>query len=105
LLGPEVPDYDPKLHTGATVQLDGDEAREHSDFVALQVLAVPHGEQPPHRETIGDRRIDDGQPDLWAVMNRLGHPPPDQVAAALRPGRRPPPMLQHARPAYDPEVS
>jgi hypothetical protein len=39
------------------------------------------------------------------VLDRLGHEPPDQVAAAQRPLRWPPPLVQHARPPFDPEVS
>jgi len=91
LLDPALPEYDWPLHQGATVQIDGDEILAYPHLVALQIVAVPHTQQPPHRETVGDRRIDEGQPDLWVVLNRLGTEPPDRVAAAARPRRWPPP--------------
>src|SRR5262245_62080018 len=50
--------YDRVSHRGATVQIDGDEVRDYPHLVALQIVAVPHKEQPRFRETVGDRCID-----------------------------------------------
>jgi hypothetical protein len=106
LLDPAVAEYDWDLDRGATVQVDGDEILNYPHRVALQIVAVPHSQQPPHCETVGDRRFDEGQPDLWVVLNRPGTEPPEAVAAALRPPRRWSPTLEvHAKRPFDPEAS
>jgi hypothetical protein len=105
LLDPGVPAYDWALDRGATVQLDGHEVLDRPHLVALQIVAVPHTQQPRHRETVGDRRFHEGQPDLWVVLYRLRAEPPDRVAAALRPNRWPPPLELHAHRPFDPEPS
>jgi hypothetical protein len=105
LLDPGVPAYDSALHRGATVQLDGEEILDHPHLVALQIVAVPHTQLPRHRETVGDRCIDRGRPDLWVVLNRLGTEPPDRVAAALGRHRWPPPLVLHAKRPFDSEPS
>ena len=97
--------YDSGLDRGATIQIDGEEVRNQPGLVALQVVAVPHGQQPHHRETIGDRRIDEGEPDLWVVLHRFGIEPPGRVAAALRPHRWPPSLRVHADSNSDQEPS
>ena len=95
--------YDSGIDRGATIQIDGEEVRDEPGLVALEVVAVPHGQAPPHRETIGDRRVDEGEPDLWVVLHRLGIEPPGLVAAALRPHRWPPPLWVHANSKVDQE--
>jgi hypothetical protein len=102
LLDPPPPAYDWDLDRGATVQLSGDDVLADPQRVALHVVAVSPGEQPPHRETVGDRRIDEGQPDLWVVLGRLAGEPPDRVAAVLKPRRWPPPLAIHAKRPFEP---
>ena len=87
--------YDSEVDRGATIQIDGEEVRDEPGLVALQVVAVPHGQELSHRETIGDRRIDEGDPDLWVVLHRLGIEPSGLVVAALRPHRWPPLLWVH----------
>ena len=87
------PRYDSIVDRGATIQVDGEDVLEASERVALQVVLVPHGEQPPHRETVGDRRIDDGEPDIWVVLDRWGDDLPGRLAVAQGIPRRPPPPL------------
>lgn len=102
LLDPALPAYDSDLDRGATVQLSGDDVLADPDRVALHIVAVPRGEQPPHRETVGDRRIDEGRPDLWVVLGRLADEPPDRVAAVLKPRHWPPPIAIHAKRPFQP---
>jgi hypothetical protein len=58
---------------------------------------VPRGEEPHHRETVGDRRFDDGNPDLWIVLDRRGEDPAG-VAAVQHVLRWPPPIRAEAKP-------
>lgn len=97
LLDPALPAYDLDLDRGATIQLSGDDVLAEPHQVALQIVAVPRGEQPRHRETVGDRRIDEGQPDLWVVLHSLAGEPPDRVAAVLKPRHSPPPVWISAK--------
>jgi hypothetical protein len=73
--GPELLDdalqpYDSTLDVGATVQVSAHAVLEEPTRVALQLVLVKRGDEPYHRETVGDRRIDDGQPDIWIVLAR-----------------------------------
>lgn len=98
LLDESIPQYAPDVDAGATVQVSAHAVLEEPDRVALQLVLVPRGEEPYHRETVGDRRIDDGEPDIWVVLDRLGDEPPGRVAVAQRILRWPPPLRAQARP-------
>jgi len=89
--------YDRGLDSGATVQLSAHAVLEEPTRVELQLVLVRRGDEPYHRETVGDRRIDDGQPDIWVVLATAGDPPPLRVAAA-QPVLRWPPLRTHSRP-------
>jgi hypothetical protein len=91
LVNGRAPDYSSAM-PGATVQICAYAVLEEPDRVALQLLLTPQGQQPYHRETVGDRRIDEGSPALWIVLDRDGDEPPDGVAAAQRVLRWPPPL-------------
>jgi hypothetical protein len=95
LLDGRVPRYDHDLDRGATVQVSGYAVLEEPDRVALQLVLVPQRDEPHHRETVGDRLIDRGVPDLWVVLNRPGDEPA-QVAAVRRILRWPPPLQAEA---------
>jgi hypothetical protein len=82
---------------GATVQISAQAVIEEPDHVALQLVLVPRNHEPYHRETVGDRRIDDGEPDIWIVLARFGDEPAERLAAA-RVLRWPPPLRAAARP-------
>ncbi len=97
LLDENVPRYAPDFDVGATVQVSAHAVQDEPHRVALQLLVVPRGEEPYHRETVGDRRIDDGQPDIWVVLDRSGDEPPGRVAVAQRLPRRPPPLKAQAK--------
>jgi hypothetical protein len=97
LLDARVPEYAPDVDQGATVQISAHAVLEEPHRVALQLVLVPRGEEPYHRETVGDRRFDDGNPDLWIVLDRRGDDPSD-VAAVQRVLRWPPPIRAEAKP-------
>jgi len=92
LLDARVPPYDHELELGATVQVSGHAVLDEPHRVALQLVLVPQGEEPYHRETVGDRRIDEGIPDLWVVLDRAGDDGPARMAAVQRVLRWPPPL-------------
>jgi hypothetical protein len=99
--GPELLDdalqpYDSTLDVGATVQVSAHAVLEEPTRVALQLVLVKRGDEPYHRETVGDRRIDDGQPDIWIVLARCDDGPPGRVAAA-QPVLRWPPLRTEAK--------
>jgi len=96
LINERIPFYSSDMK-GATVQISADAVLEEPHRVALQLVLVPRGEEPYHRETVGDRRIDDGDPDMWVVLDRDGHEGVAR-AAALRVLRWPPPLRTSARP-------
>jgi hypothetical protein len=98
LLDARVPAYASDIDQGATVQVSAHAVLEEPDRVALQLVLVPPGEQPYHRETVGDRRIDVGTPDIWVVLDRVGDEPPGRVAAVQRIPRWPPPLRAQTRP-------
>jgi hypothetical protein len=98
LLDETIPHYSSDIDVGATVQLDAHAVLEEPAQVALHLILVKHGEEPYHRETVGDRRIDDGQPDIWVVLDRSGDEPPRRVAVAQRILRWPPPIRAQAKP-------
>ena len=98
LLDARLFEYDPYIDWGATVQISAHAVLEEPHRVALQLILVPRGEQPLHRETVGDRRIDDGHPDLWVVLDRRDGAPPERVAVAQRVLRWPPSLGAHAKP-------
>src|SRR6185503_1686476 len=98
LLDEGIPPYDSDIDVGATVQVSAHAVLEEPNRVALQVVLVPRGEEPLHRETVGDRRTDDGQPDIWIVLDRSGEEPPGRVAVAQRVPRSQPPVRAHAKP-------
>src|SRR5207247_8261549 len=79
LLDEDIPLYAPDVDEGATVQISAHAVLEEPHRVALQLVLVPRGEEPYHRETVGDRRIDNGEPDLWVVLDRSGDEPPGRV--------------------------
>jgi len=78
--------YDSIADKGATVQISAYAVLEEPDRVALQLVMVPRGQEPYHRETVGDRRIDDGEPAMWIVLARFGEEPGERVAAQRIPG-------------------
>jgi hypothetical protein len=90
--------YEVGWDVGATVQVSGHAVAEEPHRVQLQLILVPRGDQPYHRETVGDRRIDDGQPDLWVVLDRAGDDPLRRAAAARPVIRRFPPVRAEANP-------
>jgi hypothetical protein len=98
LLDARVPAYASDIDQGATVQISAHAVLEEPQHVALQLILVPRGEEPYHRETVGDRRIDDGDPDLWVVLDRRGDDPPGRPAAVHRVLRWPPPLRAQAKP-------
>jgi len=73
---------------GATVQVSAHAVLEEPHRVALQLVLVPRGQQPYHRETVGDRRIEEGDPDIWIVLARFGDEPTERLVAN-RDGRAP----------------
>jgi hypothetical protein len=94
----EIPLYAPDVDLGATVQVSAHAVLEEPHRVALQLVLVPRGQEPYHRETVGDRRIDEGAPDIWVVLDRFGDDPPGRVAVAQHTLRWPPPLRAQARP-------
>lgn len=92
-----VPLYASDVDEGATVQVSAHAVLEEPHRVELQLVLVPHGQEPYHRETVGDRRIDDGEPDIWVVLDRSGDEPPGRVAVAQPIPRWPPPLRAEAR--------
>jgi hypothetical protein len=98
LLDAKLPAYASEIDQGATVQICAHAVIEEPHRVALQLILAPRGEEPFHRETVGDRRIDDGAPDLWVVLDRRGDDPPRRVAAVQRVLRWPPPLGAQAKP-------
>lgn len=80
----------PDIHQGATVQISAHAVLEEPNRVELQLVLVPRGEQPYHRETVGDRRIDGGDPDIWVVLARFGDEPAGRLVAQRNPRWRPP---------------
>ena len=97
LLDAEVPPYESDFHLGATIQISAHAVLEEPDRVELQLVLVPRGEEPYHRETVGDRRIDDGNPDIWIVLARFGDEPAGRLVAN-RILRWPPPLRAETRP-------
>jgi hypothetical protein len=47
---------------GATVQVDAGAVLEEPHRAELHLLLTPRGCVPEHRETVGDRSIEDGEP-------------------------------------------
>jgi len=82
---------------GATVQVSAHAVLEEPHRVALQLVLVPRGQQPYHRETVGDRRIEEGDPDIWIVLARFGDEPTERLVAN-RVLRWPPPLRTAVRP-------
>jgi hypothetical protein len=87
LLDQRLPAYTPQM-LGATVQIAAEAVLEEPDRVELQLLLAPRGQVPEHRETVGDRLIEDGEPSLWMVLARFGGDPASALAA-FRPRPRP----------------
>jgi hypothetical protein len=102
LLAAGFPAYASDIDQGATVQISAHAVVEEPQRVALQLVLVPRGDQPYHRETVGDRRIDDGDPDIWVVLDRRSDGPPDGVAVAQRVRHWPPPLGAQAHPSERP---
>ena len=102
LIDPMVPPYDGDLGEGATVQMSAHAVLDQPHRVSLALVLVPTGEQPQHCESVGDRRIDQGVPDLWVQLTRTPDDPPGLVVAALRVLRWPPPLQAHEAPPYRP---
>ncbi len=96
LLDPSLPPYDSSIDRGATIQVSGHAVLEEAHRVALQLVLVPRGQEPYHRETVGDRRIEEGEPDIWIVLARLGDEPAERLVAN-RILRWPPPLRAEAR--------
>jgi len=86
-----LPPYAYDVDHGATVQISGHAVVEEPHRVALQLVLVPRGQEPYHRETVGDRRIDDGEPTMWIVLTRSGGEPAERLVAN-RVLRWPPPV-------------
>jgi hypothetical protein len=97
LLDERVPGYASGIDQGATVQVSAHAVLEEPDRVELQLVLVPRGQEPYHRETVGDRRIDDGDPDIWIVLARFGDEPAERLVAR-RILRWPPPLRAETRP-------
>jgi hypothetical protein len=97
LLDENLPPYDRELDLGATIQVSAHAVLEEPRRVALQLVLVRRGDEPYHRETVGDRRIDDGQPDIWVVLATAGDAPPERVAVG-QPVLRWPPLRTQSRP-------
>jgi hypothetical protein len=98
LLDARLPPYASDIDVGATVQISAQAVLDEPQRVALQLILVPRGEEPYHRETVGDRRIDDGDPDLWVVLDRRADDPSGRVAAVQRVLRWPPTLRAEAKP-------
>jgi len=98
LLDPDYPPYSSHVDKGATVQVSAHAVLEEVNRVVLQIVLVPRGEEPYHRETVGDRRIDDGHPDIWVVLDRSGDDAPERVAVAQRHPRSPLPLRAEVKP-------
>lgn len=81
LLDGSLPLYAYDVHSGATIQVSGHAVLEEPHRVALQLVLVPRGQEPYHRETVGDRRIDDGEPTIWVVLTRSGDDPAERLVA------------------------
>lgn len=96
LLDPRLPPYDSDIDRGATIQVSGHAVLEEPHRVALQLVLVPRGEEPYHRETVGDRLIEEGEPDIWIVLARFGDEPAERLVAN-RVLRWPPPLRTEAR--------
>jgi hypothetical protein len=92
LVSGRLPSYsrDPYVY-GATVQISAHAVLEEPNRVALQLVLVAPGQEPYHRETVGDRRIDDGHPNVWIVLDRDGDEPTERLVAN-RVLRWPPPL-------------
>jgi hypothetical protein len=97
------PRYDSIVDRGATIQVDGEDVLEAPNRVTLQILLVGRGEEPPHRETVGDRRIDEGEPDIWVVLDRARDDPPGRLAVAVRIPPRVSPLTGNAHPSEEGE--
>jgi hypothetical protein len=96
LLNDHLPPYSSDMQ-GATVQISAHAVLEEPHRVALQLVLVPRGQEPYHRETVGDRRIDENDPALWIVLDRDGEEPTERMAAS-RVLRWPPPLRAETRP-------
>lgn len=70
LIDPRVPPYDGDLAEGATVQMSAYAVLDQPHRMSLALLLVPTGARPEHSELVGDRRIDQGVPDLWVLLTR-----------------------------------
>jgi hypothetical protein len=92
LLSETVPRYAPDVDPGATVRISAHAVLDEPHRVALELVLVAHGNEPHHRETVGDRLIDSGDPDIWIVLTRAGDEPPERLVAAQRVLRWPPPV-------------
>jgi hypothetical protein len=89
LLDGRLPAYSSDIDVGATVQVSAHAVLEEPHRVALQLVLAPTGQAPLHRETVGDRRFDDGRPNLWIVLTRSEDDPAARLVAN-RVHRRPP---------------
>jgi hypothetical protein len=97
LLDGSLPPYEYDAHSGATVQVSAHAVLEEPHRVALQLVLVPKGQEPYHRDAVGDRRIDDGEPTMWVVLTRSGDDPAERLVAN-RALRWPPPLRAGVRP-------
>lgn len=61
----------------------------------LHACVAPRGHVPEHRETVGDRMIDDGNPSIWIVLASFGGG--DVPAIAAVGGRRAPTLRTSAQ--------
>lgn len=91
------PLYASDLDVAATVQVSAHAVLEEPERVTLQLVLVPRGQAPAHRETVGDRRFDDGEPTMWIVLARSGDDPAERLVAN-RILRWPPPLRVAQRP-------
>ncbi len=95
LLDDTLPPYTSDIE-GATVQINAHAVLEEPHRVALQLVLVPPGQEPYHRETVGDRRIENGDPAMWIVLARQGDEPAERLVAS-RVLRWPPPLRASVR--------
>src|SRR5271169_4497234 len=71
LLEEGLPHHTPEMR-GATVQLAAEDVAREPDVLELQLLLIPRGHVPEHRESMGDRVIEEGDPSIWVRLAPLG---------------------------------
>ena len=91
------PLYSSDVDVGATVQVSRHAVIEDPNRVALQLVLAPRGQAPYCRETVGDRRIDDGEPTMWILLAQSDDDPAARLVAN-RVLRWPPPLRIAVRP-------